>query len=105
MGRKKPRQFTGKQKVNIIREHLIEKKTVSEVCEAHAINPTMYYRWQKQFFEGGEAAFEKRQNEEGEFGRLRQEIKQLEQKVMKKNEVLGELMEEHIELKKKFGGR
>jgi len=31
---------------------------VSEVSEAHGINPGMFYQWQKAFFENGAKAFE-----------------------------------------------
>lgn len=34
MARRKYRRFTAEQKVAILREHLLEKKPISEVCEA-----------------------------------------------------------------------
>jgi transposase-like protein len=51
MSKRKVRQFTPQQKVAIVREHLLEKKSVADVCDAHGLRSTMYYRWQKQFFE------------------------------------------------------
>lgn len=76
---------------------------VSELCEQHHLQPTVFYRWQRQLFEQGAAAFQSNPNREAT--QLKQKIGKLEEKVAKKNEVLGELMEAHIELKKKSWGR
>ena len=35
MPRRKYRQFTADQKIAILREHLLEKKPISEVCARH----------------------------------------------------------------------
>lgn len=98
---RKHRHFSAQQKVSILREHLLDGVALSEVCEKHQLAPTIFYRWQKQFFENGAAAFErgsdKRQKREEE------RIARLEAKLKKKDEVLGELMEEHIALKKELG--
>ena len=39
------------------REHLLDGVAISELCDAQGFHPTLYYRWQKEFFEGGAAAF------------------------------------------------
>lgn len=103
MTRKKARQFTPEQKVAILREHLLDHTPVSDVCDKHELRPTIFYRWQRQFFEQGAAAFRSKQSEEAQVVRLQQRVAQLEQKLQTKNEVLSELMEEHILLKKKNG--
>ena len=43
----------------ILRQVLLEGQAVSAVCEAHDLSPTLFYTWQKQFFENGAAAFAK----------------------------------------------
>ena len=53
------RKFSAQQKVQILRQHLVEKVPISEVCEKNGIQPTQFYQWQKVFFENGAAAFEK----------------------------------------------
>jgi transposase-like protein len=53
------RFFSPEQKVGILREHLVEGKPVSDLCEKHRIHPTIFYQWQRQFFENGTAAFER----------------------------------------------
>ena len=52
-------------------------------------------------FENGAAAFESRRRRAGDAKDRR--ITLLEQKLQRKNEVLSELMEEHIKLKKELG--
>jgi transposase len=64
-----------------------------------SLQPTFFYRWQKEFFENGVAAFEQkaRPNDSAE----RERIAYLEKKIQTKDEVLAELMAEHVALKKK----
>jgi hypothetical protein len=64
------------------------------------LQPTVFYQWQKQFFEKGAAAFTQDKNPKR---RETQRIEQLEAKLRKKHEVLSELMEEHVKLKKELG--
>jgi len=54
---KERRHFTGQEKVAILRRHLLEKVPVSDLCEEHRINPTLFYRWQKEWFEQGAVVF------------------------------------------------
>jgi hypothetical protein len=62
------------------------------------LQPTVFYRWQKEFFENGAAAFEQkvRPNHSAE----QERIAYLEKKIQTKDEVLAELMAEHVALKK-----
>jgi transposase-like protein len=50
------------QRVAILREHLIEKVPVSQVCDRHGVNVVNFYNWEKLFFENGAAALERRPN-------------------------------------------
>jgi len=104
MRRKKTRQFTADEKVAILRQHLIDRKPVSEICEEQDLQPSVFYRWQKQFFEEGSAAFQSQNSEKTQITKLKQKVAVLERKLQTKNEVLSELMEEHVQLKKKSGG-
>ena len=96
------RNFTPAQKVGILKLHLLEKLPVSEVCRKHDLQPTIFYRWQQQFFENGSRAFEIAQAKP-KTEPWQQKIAQLENKLTKKHEVLSELMETHLELKKQLG--
>jgi len=99
---RKPRKdYTPVEKVAILRRHLIDHVAVSDICDEHRLSPALFYLWQKQFFENGPAAFE-RKNAAPE-GRLHRTIAALRDKLQRKNEVVAELMEEHIKLKKELG--
>jgi transposase len=99
--RKKRKNYTSEEKIRILKTHLVNKRPVSEICDQYDLQPTVFYRWQKQLFEKGASAFENNQDRTEK--RLKQKIENLEEKIIKKNEVLGELMEAHIELKKSLG--
>ena len=45
--------------MRILRLHLLEHKPISQLCEEEGIHPTLFYQWQKAFFENGAAAFER----------------------------------------------
>ncbi len=94
--------YTGKEKVAIVRKHLLEGVPVSDLCEEHGIHPTVFYRWQKTLFENGEVAFEKPKGKKQQKHEERK-IAAFEKKIQKKDEVLAELMEEHVDLKKSLG--
>ena len=99
--RKERKHYTAEEKVAILRRHLLDKGPVSDLCEELGLQPTVFYRWQKEFFENAAAAFEPRSRRAGDAKDRR--ITFLEQKLQRKNEVLSELMEEHIKLKKGLG--
>src|SRR5258707_14170363 len=99
---RKPRKnYTPPEKVAILRRHLIDRVPVSDLCDEYQLQPTPFYAWQKLFFENGAAAFERR-NKSGEGHHLRT-IAALRDKLQRKNEVVAELMEEHLQLKKALG--
>ena len=63
----------------------------------------MFYRWQKESFENGAAAFQSKQRPAVQVGAKQKRIEFLEKKVQTKDEVLAKLMAEHITLKKVLG--
>jgi len=102
--RKVRKHFTPEEKVAILRRHLVDDVAVSNLCDEYQIQPTLFYQWQKILFEHGAAAFEqsgKRRKADSD-GKDRK-IAQLEDKLTRKNEVVAELMEEHVQLKKQLG--
>ena len=99
--KRKRKNYTPEEKVAILKRHLVDKVAVSELCDEYILQPTVFYRWQNEFFQNGASVFErgtiKQKSKETE------RIKALEQKLLRKHEVLSELMEEHIKLKKNLG--
>ena len=98
------RHYTPEQKVALLREHLVDKVPVSDICEKNGIAVNLFYLWQKQFFENGTAAFDNpgKRRKAGQDVRDRT-IAALRDKLQRKHEVLSELMEEHVQLKKALG--
>ena len=109
MSPRKPRKhYTAQEKVAIVRRHLIEKVPVSDLCEQYQLRPALFYRWQQELFEHGAAALERKNGRpEHHEGKLTQQQERrigfLEAKLARKDEVLGELLEEHVKLKKSLG--
>ncbi len=99
--RKTRKNYTAQEKVFILKRHLVDRIAVSDLCDEYNLQPTVFYRWQKEFFENGATAFEKTGASSKKAEQKR--IEQLEAKIQTKNEVLSELMEEHIQLKKDLG--
>jgi transposase len=150
---KRRRHFSGQEKVAILRRHLVDKVAVSNLCDEYGIHPTLFYRWQRDWFEQGAVVFDGARGRSGAGGasesagvggdgsgreRARAgapagagkglrtggsgngsvrvggrrglsaseaaaRIAALEAKLRRKDEVLSELMEEHVALKKSLG--
>jgi transposase-like protein len=99
---KKPRKhYTAEEKVAVLRRHLLEGVAVSALCDELGLQPTVFYRWQKEFFENGATAFQTKGHADRQAEQER--IERLEKKLQRKDEVLAELMEEHVALKKSLG--
>jgi len=89
------------QKVAVLKRYLVEKTAISDLCDEYGIQPSQVYQWQKVLFENGAAAFE-RTGRRAEDPNQRK-VAVLEGKLQQKNEVIAELMQEHVQLKKAIG--
>ncbi len=85
----------------VLKRYLVEKVPMSDLCDEYGLQPSQIYRWQKQLFENAAAAF-RRTNKRTEDAKDRK-IAALEDKLVKKNEVVAELLEDHVQLKKELG--
>jgi len=90
-------------KVRILRLHLLEGKPISEICEAEGIHPTLFYQWQKTFFEKGSAVFENGRSPSRVLGQSERKLAALESKLRRKDEVIAEIMEDLVRTKKDLG--
>ena len=99
---RKPRKnHPPEEKLSILKRHLVEGVPVSDLCDELQLNPNVFYAWQKQLFENGGAAFQR--SRKAQVDPRDRRIGQLEAKLTQKNEVLAELMQEHVALKKALG--
>ena len=101
--KKQRKHYTPEEKVSILRRHLVEGVPISDLCDESGLQPTVFYRWQKEFFENGAAAFQTTERPRRQAEEKQKRIEFLEKKVQTKDEVLAELMAEHIALKKSLG--
>ena len=97
------RTISAAEKVDIVKAHLVDKVPVSDLCDKHQILPNQFYNWQKQFFENGTAAFEAAAKRKPRDDGKDRQIAALEAKLTQKNEVVAELLQEHVQLKKVLG--
>jgi len=98
---KKRRYFSAEQKVVAIRKHLLEQIPVSDICDELNITTTLFYRWQKEFFENGSRAFTK--DDDSNLKKAEKENSQLKATTSQKNDVIAELVAENLNLKKRRG--
>ena len=97
------RRFTSAEKAAIVRRHLVDKVPVSDLCDELGLQPTQIYTWQKQLFENVALAFERPGRKAKQTDARDRKIEALEAKLRQKNEVVSELLEEHVQLKKELG--
>jgi transposase-like protein len=99
------RSFSPPQKAEVVRRHLIGKERVSDLAEELKVQPSQIHGWVKLVLDQAEKAFDRgaaRSTQRVE-GAKDQKIVRLEEKLVKKNEVVAELMEAHVQLKKELG--
>jgi transposase len=98
---KERRHWSAEEKTRLLRRHLIEKVPISKICDEVKLAPSLFHKWQEQLFVNGALALGDRRAPER--SQDQQRIEKLEQKIQQKNEILAELMGEHVALKKALG--
>lgn len=96
------RQYSGQEKVRLLKLHLVEGQPISQICDEHQIHPTLFYGWQKTFFENGASAFERAGRHRGSDTADRK-VEQLEARLRRKDEVIAAVTEELVRTKKDLG--
>jgi len=102
MSKKNHRNYAPEFKIKLLKKHLVDKATVSEICEENHIKPSLFYRWQSDLFSMGRLVFENIQPNKIH-SQYQKQIQTLSIKLAQKNEVLAELMQEYVNLKKEHG--
>ena len=106
MSKPKRRRFTPEKKAAILRRHLVDKVPVSDLCDEYSIQPSVFYGWQRQLLANLEAALQdghRNRAEASALDRERERVKALEAKLAKKNEVIAEISQDNVALKKSLG--
>jgi len=103
---KSRRKFSIEQKVAILRRHMVDKVAVSDLCDEYKIQPSVFYQWQRQVMENLGMALEggrRRSERSGREQELMRRIEALDARVAKKDQVIAEISEEYVQLKKELG--
>lgn len=103
MPKEKRRHHSPEEKLAVLREHLLDRKPISEVCERHGIAPSLFYDWQRKLFENGTAAFTATSKAPSREQELEARVEHLEAKIARKDSVIAEISEDLVQLKKELG--
>lgn len=91
-------KFTAEQKVSILKEHFEKQLSVADICEKYRIHPNRFYKWRKELFENAVDTFSTKRGR-----KKKSPTNDLEAKLKERNEVIAELLEENLKLKKLNG--
>lgn len=110
MGRSR-RNFSAEQKSAVVRRHLKDKEPISAIAEELSVRPTLIHQCVAIVMDQPERAFDRTSKSEkaaklaeAKAAQLKeQRIQKPEEKLIHKNEVIAELMEENVKAKKANG--
>jgi transposase len=94
----KGRQHTADQKLKILEEARQPGTTVAEVLRRHQLDATTFYRWERQAKEAVREAFSGVPKRDA--GAKDREIERLKAELTRKSQVIAEVVEENLALKK-----
>lgn len=106
MSKKTRRHLSPEKKAQLIRQHLSDKKPVSEICEENDLQPSVFYTWMRQLLANAPAALVNgRTRKEGSRreAELRTENERLRARLARKDAVIAEVSEELVKAKKETG--
>jgi transposase-like protein len=101
--RRKRRSFSADQKAEILKRHIKDKVPVSDLCEEYGIQPSVFYGWQNQLLERMPAVLNSGRVRDSRERRLQRKVDALKQRLAKKDNVIAEISEEYVQLKKELG--
>lgn len=101
---KSRRNFSAEEKASVLKRHLLGKESVSDICDDIDIAPTQFYRWQKEFIDNAALAFQKNDRKSnGQIRKLEEKVQKLESRLRHKDNVIAEITEDYVKLKKNVG--
>lgn len=108
MAKRKRRIHSTEQKAEILRRHMVNKVSVSDLCDEYKIQPSVLYGWQRQLVDNLAVALEATSGKRSRRvatreSQLARENETLQAKLVKKDNVIAEISEEYVALKKELG--
>lgn len=103
--KKKRKHRSPEEKAALLRRHHVDKIPVTTICEEAGLQPSVFYHWQRELFERaaqvlGSAPPGRASSREQE---LEKKTAALEAKLARKDEVIAEISQEYVDLKKELG--
>ena len=93
--RRERRQHTPEQKAALLKRHVVDKVPVSQICNEAQIQPSVFYKWQRDLLEAAAKVFAgsgrsapRREQE------LEAKVAALEARLQRKDAIIAEVSEE-----------
>lgn len=98
------KHLTSEQKAQLLRELLDNQESMSVLSEKYNVHPNDIYRWKKQLFEGAALLLVNKKTLKKPLTLENEKIKKLEEKLRYKDQIITELVQDNISLKKSING-
>ena len=103
MNNRSRRRHTAEQKAELLRQHVVDKKPVSEICNEAKMQPSLFYTWQRELLAGAPSLFSSGGRSPNREKELEKKVSRLEARVARKDQIIAEVTEEYVKLKKELG--
>jgi transposase-like protein len=100
---RKRRTFSAADKAAAVRRHLVDRIPVSQIADQMQVQPTLIHNWIHALMSQAERVFETPRAAKADQSKTDRRLNELREKLISKNEVIAELMEENIRSKKDNG--
>ena len=97
------KRYTPEEKVSVLREVIEDGKAVSAAANEHELNPNLILSWRKHLLEEARSIFQIRRTDISGKAQERR-IVELETKLLERENLIAELAQENLGLKKKNDG-
>lgn len=99
------RHLATDKKADLLRQHLADKKPISEICTENDLQPSVFYGWLRQLLANVPVALTngRQPKTNAREAELQAENEKLKAKLVKKDGVIAELSEELVASKKNSG--
>jgi transposase-like protein len=100
--KRRRRRYTPEQKAELLRRHIVGKDPVSEICNEEGLQPSVFYGWLNKLMENASTVLTAPQGSSQE-KKLSRKVEALEERLTKKDNVIAEVTEAFVSLKKELG--
>lgn len=102
MAKRSRRRHTPEQKAALLKRHLVDKVPVSQLCNEAQIQPSVFYKWERDLLAAAPALFATKRSP-GREQELEAKVAGLEARLARKDTIIAEVSEEYVKLKKELG--